>query len=312
MDIIKVKPLFRENIWGGERLKTEFGYEIPSKTTGECWGVSAHASGDCSLEAPYEGKTLSSLWKDNPELFGRTEAPAYDFPLLMKIIDAKSDLSIQVHPNDEYARSKEHCPYGKTECWYVLDALPGSTLVVGHNAATREELTSMIENDEWKELIREVPVKAGDFIQIDPGTVHAIKGGILLYEAQQSSDITYRLYDYGRLWNGKPRELHIDKSIDVITVPAKDSSEAVVSAANLPANCLNNLITCDYYKVWKINVSENGFSFCLPSSFLIISVISGEGFIGTTPVSKGDHFIIPSGYGTVALSGDMELIATAE
>ena len=174
----------------------------------------------------------------------------------MKIIDAKEDLSIQVHPDDAYAGANENGSLGKTECWYVLDCKEDSALVVGHNAKTKEELTGMIREGKWKELLREVPVKKGDFIQIEPGTVHAIKGGLMILETQQNSDITYRVYDYDRLTDGKPRQLHLDKSIDVITVPAKSVEESILQADDLPKNTLNQLIACDYYKVWKLDITE--------------------------------------------------------
>ena len=141
---------------------------------------------------------------------------------------------------------------GKTECWYILDCEADSTLVIGHKAKDKEELTAMIKEGRWGEFIRELPVKKGDFIQIDPGTVHAIKGGIMLLETQQNSDITYRVYDYDRLTDGKPRQLHVEQSIDVITVPAKPAAECVKAAADLPKDQKNLLISCPYYKVWKI------------------------------------------------------------
>ena len=228
-----MNPVFKQMIWGGDRLGKDWGYEIPGDDTGECWAVSAHPNGDCTIkEGTYAGKTLSELWETYPNLFGNTGLDR--FPLLIKIIDAKTDLSIQVHPDDAYAKVNENGSLGKTECWYVLDCDEDSSLVIGHNAKDKEELSEMIHHGKWDELIREIPVKKGDFIQINPGTVHAIKGGLMILETQQNSDITYRVYDYGRLTNGKPRELHIDKSIDVITVPAVPIEESVVKVGNLP------------------------------------------------------------------------------
>ena len=156
------------------------------------------------------------------------------FPLLIKIIDAKDDLSIQVHPDDDYAKVHENGSLGKTECWYILDCKKKCDDRYRTQFKDKEELSRMIHEGKWSEFIREIPIKKGDFLQIDPGTVHAIKGGTLILETQQNSDITYRVYDYGRLSNGKPRELHIDKSIDVITVPAKSVADSVKSVADLP------------------------------------------------------------------------------
>lgn len=307
--ILFLNPVFKQMIWGGSRLKAEFGYEIPGDKTGECWAVSAHPNGDCVIkEGIYEGKTLSQLWKEKPGLFGNSDLDR--FPLLIKIIDAKDDLSIQVHPDDDYAKEHENGSLGKTECWYILDCPKGASLVVGHNAGSKEELEEMIHQGKWSELIREVPVKKGDFIQIDPGTVHAIKGGLMILETQQNSDITYRVYDYDRLTDGKKRQLHVEQSIDVITVPAPSAADSVRSALDLPENTLNELITCDYYKVWKLEVTES-VSFEQTHPFMVMSVIEGEGMINGQEIKKGDHFILPHGFGTVDMQGKITVIASS-
>lgn len=306
--ILFLEPVFKQMIWGGDRLGKDWPYQIPGDNTGECWAVSAHPNGDCQVrEGIYAGKTLSELWNSEPELFGNTALDR--FPLLIKIIDAKSDLSIQVHPDDTYAKEHENGSLGKTECWYILDCPQDAKLVIGHNADSKEALTQMIEEKRWGELIREIPVKKGDFIQIDPGTVHAIKGGLMILETQQNSDITYRVYDYDRLSDGKPRELHIDKSIDVITVPAKPVEDSVTSVEGLPVNTMNKLIACDYYQVFKLDVAGD-VSFEQNYPFLIMSVIEGDGLLDGQRICKGDHFILPAGYGTFSLSGNMQIIAS--
>lgn len=231
------------------------------------------------------------------------------FPLLIKIIDANDDLSIQVHPNDDYAGANENGSLGKTECWYILDAPEGATLVIGHNAKDKAELEDMIHGGRWTDFLREVPVKKGDFIQIDPGTVHAIKGGIEILETQQNSDITYRVYDYNRLQDGKPRELHIEKSIDVIIVPAKSVEESVINIAGGAKNAMNRLISCDYYQVWKLDV-DGSMEVSQDYPFLIMSVVEGDGLINGQIIKKGDHFILPNGFGKAQLQGNMQLIAS--
>ncbi len=307
--ILFLEPVFKQMIWGGRQLADQFGYEIPGGNTGECWAVSAHPNGDCVVrEGAYQGKTLSQLWKEEPGLFGNSDLDR--FPLLVKIIDAKDDLSIQVHPDDAYAGENENGSLGKTECWYILDCPEGASLVVGHNAGSRQELQEMIEQERWGELIREIPVKKGDFIQINPGTVHAIKGGLMILETQQNSDITYRVYDYGRLTDGKPRQLHVKQSIDVITVPAPSAADSVKSALALPENTMNELISCDYYTVWKLDVA-GVMSFEQTHPFLIMSVIEGEGSVDGRRICKGDHFILPQSYGTAELRGEMTLIASS-
>ena len=195
------------------------------------------------------------------------------------------------------------------ECWYILDCKENATIIIGHNAKTKEELTEMIHEGRWSDFIREIPIKKGDFLQIDPGTVHAIKGGTLILETQQNSDITYRVYDYDRLSNGKPRELHVEKSIDVITVPAKSVDDSVKSALNLPENQLNELYSCKYYTIFKADVNGK-MEFEQKYPFLLVSVLEGDGIVGSSPVKKGDHFILPNGYGKVEMQGKMSLIVS--
>ncbi len=312
--ILFINPVCTHNIWGGTRLREDFGYLVEGDDIGECWGISAHPNGDGTVRnGDFSGMKLSEVWKTHPEIFGNVD---YDrFPLLIKIIDAKDDLSIQVHPEDGYANIHENGSFGKTECWYVLDCPENASLVIGHNAKTKEELAEMIHEGKWNEFIRELPVKKGDFIQIDPGTVHAIKGGLLILETQQNSDITYRVYDYDRLSNGRPRELHVEKSIDVITVPAKsadDSIKSITDAAargEYPKNQLNELYTCNYYQIFRIEVEEKA-EFDQNYPFLNLSVTEGDGIINGQPVKKGDHMILPCEFGKVELSGNMELIAS--
>lgn len=306
-NIIFLEPVFKEMIWGGNRLKTDFGYDIPSDHTGECWAVSAHTNGDCVVrDGDYKGIKLSNLWNEHRELFGNVEGET--FPLLIKIIDAKADLSIQVHPDDEYAKKNENGALGKTECWYILDCDSDAKIVVGHNAKDKDELKEMIANHKWNELIRVLPIKKGDFFQIEPGTVHAIKGGTVILETQQNSDITYRLYDYDRLSDGKPRELHIDKSIDVINCPHVDV-DTDRKTINMGQGSVEELVNCKYYSVKKLNIiGEQSFTQTEP--FTILSVIDGVGNIDGIQINKGDHFILPAGFGDYVLSGNMQLITS--
>ena len=308
-EIIFLDPVFTHNIWGGTKLRDEYGYDIEGDDIGECWGIAAHENGNCTIkEGMYKGETLAGLWSEHRELFGNIYGDR--FPLLVKIIDAKADLSIQVHPDDTYAAAHENGSLGKMECWYILDCKEDASLVVGHNARTHEELVDMIQGKRWNDFIREIPVKKGDFIQIDPGTVHAIKGGITLLETQQNSDITYRVYDYDRLSGGKPRELHVKQSIDVITVPAKPVSDSVVNVSAGKANELSKLISCKYYDVYKLDVEGNATIDISDNPFTIMSVVSGEGSIDGHVLTKGNHFILPCGYDTAEFEGCMEIVAS--
>jgi len=310
-EILFLEPVCTENIWGGNRLRDEFHYPGAGEHTGECWGISAHPNGDGTVKnGRFAGQKLSAVWKEHPEIFGK-KTPGGSFPLLVKIIDAKEDLSIQVHPDDGYAGRHENGANGKTECWYILDCKEPASLVIGHHAKTRQELGGMIADGRWDELLREVPVRKGDFIQIDPGTVHAIKGGFLILETQQNSDITYRLYDYGRLSDGQPRELHIRQSMDVINVPAGPAGECVKPAGQLAENQMNLLYACSYYRIFKLDVAG---TFLLEQKypFLLLSVLEGSGYADGHPVKKGDHFIVPSAYGSLKLEGELSLIVSTE
>lgn len=304
-NIIFLQPVFKEMIWGGNRLRTDFGYEIPCENTGECWAIAAHPNGDCVVTSePYAGKKLSELWNEHRELFGNIEGDR--FPLLIKIIDAKQDLSIQVHPDDEYAKTHENGAYGKTECWYILDCDENTSIVIGHNAKDKREMEDMIRSGRWSELIREIPVHKGDFLQIEPGCLHAIKGGTLILETQQNSDITYRVYDYGRLQNGKPRPLHVEQSIDVIATPFEEKrANPVISEAD---GCRREkFVECKYYTVEKVDI--DGLAVINQNyNIMNVSVIDGEGTVDNIPVKKGGHFIVSFGCGSVEFNGKMVLI----
>ena len=303
--VMFMSPYFSHTIWGGTRLREQFGYDEKGDDIGECWGISAHKSGESViLNGEYKGMKLSDVYREHPELFGNIASDV--FPLLIKIIDAESDLSIQVHPDDEYARVHENGSLGKTECWYILDCTGDAKLVLGHNARTRDELKDMIHGGRWDEFIRTVPVKKGDFIQIEPGTVHAITAGCLILETQQSSDITYRVYDYDRLQNGKPRDLHIEQSVDVITVPAHDTEDMIKAASDIKSG---RLIECDFYEVCKYTVDKE-LELGNDKHFLCVTVIEGEGFVCGEKIHKGSFFIIPCVSGQVKLEGEMTIITS--
>lgn len=302
-----LEPVFKEMIWGGNRMREEFGYKIPGENTGEAWVVSAHNKGDCRIRSGmYEGMTLSGLWKEHRELFGNLDGRV--FPLLVKIIDAKADLSIQVHPDDAYAKEHEKGALGKTECWYILDCDEGADIVVGHNAADKEELKTMIKEKRFLDLIKIRPIKKGDFFQIEPGTVHAIRRGTMILETQQNSDLTYRLYDYDRLQDGKPRELHIEKSVDVISCPYEEKAHTAVCESGSGFTHVE-LIRCPFYTVDKWDI-DGSLELVQTYPFLIVNVIGGTGAIDGSEVKKGDNLILPSGYGGCLLEGEMTVITS--
>lgn len=307
MELLFMEPVFKDMLWGGTKLHDEFGFSIPSDTTGECWSVSAHPNGDCKIAGgTYDGYFLSQLWNSHRELFGNY--PGEVFPLLIKIIDAREDLSIQVHPDDEYARIHEDGSLGKTECWYILDCDEDASLIVGHRAKDAKELKEMILSQRWDEFIREVPVKKGDFFQIEPGCLHAIKGGNLVFETQQNSDITYRVYDFDRLLNGSKRELHVQQSLDTIKAPFHEV-EHTIEVTESQGIKKTHYITCPFYSVDKYEIHDEGI-LRFSGPFTNVTVIEGEGSVNGHAVKKGDSFIVPWQFGDLNILGTMSLICS--
>lgn len=302
--IITLEPVFKEKIWGGRKLETEFGYHIPDGPVGECWAISAHPNGDCVITSgEYAGHTLSWLWAEHRELFGDAEGDR--FPLLVKIIDAKDDLSIQVHPDDAYAAEHENGSLGKRECWYVLSAEEPGSIIVGQRAHSREEFAQMVEEGRWSDLLNEIPIKAGDFFQIDPGTVHAIKGGTVILESQQSSDVTYRVYDYDRKQDdGTLRPLHMAQALDVIDF---DQVPPTTGAVELGDEPVAELESNSCYTVELIRAA-GPLTVPTPHDFTCVSVVEGEGTLNGEPAAKGAHLLALSACEALELDGTMTLV----
>lgn len=305
-----LEPVMQEKIWGGRRLKDEFGYTIPSDKTGECWAISAHPNGVSTVKnGQFAGRGLDVLYQEQPELFGHPTSPV--FPLLTKILDANDWLSVQVHPDDSYGLEHEG-ELGKMECWYILSAEEGAEIIYGHEAKTKEELRQMIESGRWDDLLTHVPVQKGDFFFVPSGTMHAIGKGITILETQQSSDTTYRVYDFDRRDdNGHLRELHIEKSIDVLTlgVPA-NSTPAKLTIGDLTTT---HLVSNPFFTVYKWDLLGNT-EMTATSDYLLVSVLDGQGELivdGVVyPLVKGDHFILPKTVSDWALKGQLEMIAS--
>ncbi|MEI4393270.1 mannose-6-phosphate isomerase, class I [Streptococcus anginosus] len=310
------EPLFlqsvmHEKIWGGTKLRDEFGYEIPSDKVGEYWAISAHPHGVSTIKnGRFAGMGLDQLYAEHRELFGNSSEPV--FPLLTKILDANDWLSVQVHPDDHYAMEHEG-ELGKTECWYVIAADEGAEIIYGHNATSREELRQQIEKKEWDKLLTKVPVKAGDFFYVPSGTMHAIGSGILILETQQSSDTTYRVYDFDRKDDeGNLRELHLEKSIDVLNIGAPANSRPVTVKADDLMSTL--LVASDFFAVYKWEVSGK-VDIEKTAAYLLVSVLAGRGVLTvdgeTYPIAKGDHFILPSDVEEWTFEGkDLEMIVS--
>ena len=286
--VLKMKPVFKEMIWGGHKLRDVYGYDIPSDNTGECWAISAHKNGDCLIaDGEFEGKSLSWLFDNHRELFGGIEGN--QFPLLVKIIDAKNDLSVQVHPNDEYAGEHEHS-LGKTECWYVLQADEGTNMVMGHHAKSKEEFVKAIEEDDYDNLLNKFQIKKGDFFYIPSGTLHAICSGSLIYEAQQSSDITYRVYDYHRKdKDGNERQLHVQQSIDVTNISADADQQKEFVSVPLENGTRTCMVESEFFKVYSYKMTGKN-TVANDAPFQMVSVIDGEGTLNGDAVKKRRSF----------------------
>lgn len=308
-----LQPVFQEKIWGGTKLETEFGYDLPSDKIGECWAISAHPHGVSHVEnGPFKGETLDVLWQKHPELFGHPSERV--FPLLTKILDAEDDLSVQVHPDDTYGIEHEG-ELGKTECWYVLDANPGAEIIYGHHAKTKDELKKMIESGDWTHLLRRVKVKKGDFFFVPSGTIHAIGKGIMILETQQSSDTTYRVYDYDRKdQSGHTRDLHIAQSLDVTTIPSSEPKLAIQQMNHLGSS-ITTFIKSDYFNVYEWDVSGI-LKVKAEAPYTLVSVIDGFGYLyvndqpHASELTKGAHFILPATIKNWRIEGELKLIAS--
>ena len=311
-ELIFLKPIFHEKIWGGRKLDTDWGYSIPDGPIGECWAISAHPHGDCQIDGgSFDGMRLSELWQSHRELFGAVptaEGANAQFPLLVKIIDAKGDLSVQVHPDDAYAAEHENGSLGKKECWYILDCEPGATIVVGQRAHDRAEFSQMVEEGRWDDLLNVLPIHKGDFFQIDAGTVHAIKDGTLILETQQSSDVTYRVYDYDRVQaDGTKRELHLQQSMDVVDYAAKAPVSGAVETPEVDG--VTRLESNERYTVERVRVC-GAKTLVQDHDFMCVSVIEGAGSVNGVELKKGSHFVAPCESGDLAFEGDMTLICS--
>lgn len=283
-ELLIFESVLKERIWGSER-----------------WTVSAHPSGDLKVsEGTYKGMTLSQLFGEHRELFGKVGGDR--FPLLVKVIEAKADLSVQVHPGDAYAKEHENGSLGKSECWYIMDPTDKGRLVLGHTAESIDEAKALIDEGRWDDFLKRIRVKRGNFIQIDPGTIHSICGGVSLTEIQQNSDITYRLYDYDRTVDGKKRELHLSQSLDVINIP--DQSRKNVFDA-VPSDGYRT----PFYTIRKEEIrGERVYE--QKDTFQIVTVTDGEGSVDGRRVFGGDSLIVPDGYGTYGITGNVGILIT--
>lgn len=316
--LLKLRPALKDYLWGGTRLKTDFGFQTDLATVAEGWMLSCHKDGENQVEnGEYQGKTLSQVLDiAGKELLGTNGAKFDRFPILIKLIDAKKDLSVQVHPDNAYALRVEG-EYGKTECWYVLDCDEGAELIYGFKKPiSKEEFKARIKDNTFLEAVNKVEVHKGDLFFIEAGTLHAIGGGILLAEIQQNSNTTYRVYDYGRRGSdGKLRPLHIDKAVDVTNCAPPTHAVSPEGEKIQNGNTEMQLLTkCDLFTVTSVKTDSVYESTADETSFVSVLVTDGSGEItcktDTLPLKKGDSFFIAANSGKFTIKGTVEFIET--
>lgn len=310
MSVLKLKPSCKDYLWGGHRLVDEYGKEYDGEILAETWELSCHPDGPSTIvNGAYAGKTLEEyIEAEGKEVLGTNCRRFRDFPILTKFIDAKQDLSIQVHPDNRYALKNEG-QYGKTEMWYVVDAGKEAFLYYGFKKeVSKEEFARRIREDTLLEVLNAVPVQKGDVLFIESGTIHAIGKDILIAEIQQNSNVTYRVYDYGRVGkDGKKRDLHIEKAIAVTNrVPLIKSRSSYPHVAD-----------CDYFTVDKLNL--DGRMMCRvegtvsEESFVSILILDGEGVVSCgnkVSYQKGDSLFLPAGSGAYVIEGSCDALIT--
>lgn len=310
MKPIKLKPVYKDYIWGGEKLRSLYGKESDKKPLAESWELSSHKDGLSIIDGgDYDGRTLESYIKENKGCLG-TLCNSDELPILIKFIDAQDNLSVQVHPNDEQARQWEN-QNGKTEMWYVAHADSDAKIICGMKRdITEQELKDAIADNTLEKLLNIIPSKAGDVFFVEAGTVHAIGKGNVIVEIQQNSNVTYRLYDYGRKDKaGNTRELHVEKGV-------KSSSLSMWEPKKFPTNSDGTKIlgSCEYFTVTEINLCGEKTLFADEKSYHALVVADGELEITagdyTQKIKAGETMFIPANMGKYSLAGEANVLFT--
>lgn len=314
MNIIQLKPAYKDYLWGGNRLREQYGKEADLDCIAESWELSDHSAGQSIvMNGPFQGKTFGDYLKENgKEILGSRSECFENFPVLIKFIDAKLPLSIQVHPDDAYAMKNENS-YGKTEMWYILDCEEGAFIYYGVNQPlTKEALKKHIENNTVTEVLNKVEVKKGDCFFIEAGTIHAIGAGIIICEIQQNSNLTYRVYDYDRRdAAGNARPLHIEQAMAVSKLTPNPCQEQEREEGKVDER---QLASCSYFTSSYIKVNEQKALQLTTESFVSLIVLEGEGEIvqggESLAYKKGESFFIPAQEGELTIKGSGEFIVT--
>ncbi|MBR6093671.1 MAG: class I mannose-6-phosphate isomerase [Lachnospiraceae bacterium] len=311
-----LKPVGKDYLWGGNRLNDDFSKNLPVSPLAETWECSTHEAGICKVgSGEFSGKSLKEVLAAYPEMLGRHANEKGDLPILVKLIDAKEDLSLQVHPDDEYAAVFENGSLGKTEMWYVLYAAPGSEIIYGFKENTsKEEVKKALEEGKIENLIQRVPIQKDQVFFVPPGTVHGVGKGALLAEVQESSDITYRIYDYDRVGkDGKKRPLHIDKALEVMDYNKADSPRQPIRVLKYTMGSASEILNrCKYFQTERLLMNTERcreyMSFSqLRETFQILLCTDGCGVLHagdmTLDIFRGDCIFVPAGGKTMKLHG---------
>lgn len=313
MEPLFFDPIYKSIIWGGRNLEKIFNRSLPEGKIAESWEISSHGKDNSVIiNGEFKGKNLNELLnKFGSKLVGK-KCSSKNFPLLIKLIDANDKLSVQVHPDNEYAKIHDN-DLGKTEMWYIIDAKPNAKLICGvKNGTTKKQFEEAIKSNTLNEYLNYVDVKKGDVIFIPSGTIHAILDGIVIAEIQQNSDTTYRVYDWGRVGkDGKPRELHIEKALDVINFEYKGSVEKI-SAKKEEGFEYANLISCEFFNVDKIHVIDNYKDKTDGSTFFAYTCVEGSGKLkykdNYFDIKGGTSFLIPADNLEFEITGNLQLL----
>ncbi|MCR4815433.1 MAG: mannose-6-phosphate isomerase, class I [Lachnospiraceae bacterium] len=311
-----LRPVGKDYLWGGNRLNDDFSKGIDKSPLAETWECSTHPSGISVVSSgEYAGKMLNEVLRENPGMMGRHANEKGELPILIKLIDAGKDLSIQVHPDDKYAAVHENGALGKTEMWYVLDAAPGAEIIYGFQKDTsKEEVMKALKDGKLEALLRRVPIAKNRVFYVSPGTIHGISHGALLAEVQESSDITYRLYDYERIdKNGKKRPLHIEKALEVMNYKSTESPKQPIRVLKYTRGCATEILNrCKYFQTERVLINTERireymeFSE-LAETFQVLLCTDGCGVMhaGDTvlDIFKGDCIFVPAGDEVIRLHG---------
>ena len=321
MEILKLQPIFKDYIWGGQRLREDFGFQSDLPKLAEGWMLACHQAGMNTIDGgSYDGQPLEQVVESvgKEALCGTNAARFPYFPVLIKLIDAKDNLSIQVHPDNDYARHVEN-EFGKTEMWYVLDAGREAKLVYGlKQNCTKAEMRRAIADGTVMKYLQKVPIHKDDLFFIQAGTVHAIGAGALVAEIQENSNLTYRLYDYDRVGkDGKKRELHIDKALDVANLKSSAEPKQPLRVLKYRQGIASELLTrCKYFEVYRMIVNterrQKVHYRADEIAFRVLLCVNGCGTIsyegGNLPFYKGDCIFVPADSEMLTIHGQAQFL----